>query len=353
MALINKNAARPYNLGGLIKNISGNGRNEELGQELEISNEIAIRTGRKPVGVYVPFAAVLERGLVVGTPGAGGNTVETVLETSRFINKLMEVSIVARAGARILSGLQGGVAIPRQTSGATAYWVSENGAPTETQAAFDQVAMSPKTVGAYTDISRKMLLQSGLDITSFVQADLAAAIGFAIDAAAINGSGLSNQPTGILNASNVQTESASNAVPTWANIVSMETKVANVNANGSRASYLITPEMAGKLKATMKDSASGSLPIIDDMRDGVLYMNNYAAHKTNHLPKTLGSGNKHALIYGNFDDLLIGQWGALDIVLDPYSLGTSGAMRITAFHDVDIALRHPESFCKITDAALA
>jgi hypothetical protein len=141
------------------------------------------------------------RDLVAGTAGAGGNLVATELLGSSFIELLRHAMILDKLGVTWLRDLNGNVAIPSATGTTSAYWVAEGGAPTESAAAFGQVVLTPHTVGAFTDYSRRLLLQSSIDVEAFVRADLAAIIGQAIQAAAINGSGASNEPTGLLNTS--------------------------------------------------------------------------------------------------------------------------------------------------------
>src|SRR6185436_9654315 len=102
-------------------------------------------------------------------PTAGGNLVATELLASSFIDILVNQLSVMLMGATMLTDLQGNIAIPRATAGSTGYWVAENGAPTESQQAFDQVALTPKTVGAFVDYSRRLLLQSSIAVEAFVR----------------------------------------------------------------------------------------------------------------------------------------------------------------------------------------
>jgi HK97 family phage prohead protease len=137
--------------------------------EYECSAAAAQKLNRQPQGLFVPYDVMAHRDLLVGTASAGGYTVATDLLASSFIEMLRNKMVVNTLGARVLSGLVGDVAIPKQTGGATAYWVGENTAPTESQQTLGQVAMLPKTVGAFTDLSRKLIMQSAMDIEAFVR----------------------------------------------------------------------------------------------------------------------------------------------------------------------------------------
>lgn len=328
------------------------------GLEFEVAHELARRSPKKPHGVLIPFE-VMKRDLVVGTPSAGGHTVATNLLANKFVDVLRPTSIIANLGATYLNGLVGNVAFPRQTSGASAYWVAENGAPTESQAAFDQVPMTPKTLGAFTDVSRKMLLQSSLDIKGFVISDLRASLGQELDRVVLTGSGTGNEPTGILNNSGISTVSlgTNGAALTWANVVDLESTVAQANGDGLNMGYVTTKQARGKLSQTQKVAATGAPFIWENpsrpQLPGEGVVNGLRAVATTLMPANLSKGtgtNLSSMIFGNWSDLLVGQWGAgIEIMLDPYVNSTTGAIRIIAMTDVDFAIRHPESFVKIKD----
>jgi HK97 family phage major capsid protein/HK97 family phage prohead protease len=319
--------------------------------EFEVSEAAAKVMGKESRGLMVP-AEVLRRDLTVGTASAGGNTVATDLLAANFIDLLRNKAVVMGLGTQMLTGLQGNIAIPRQTGGATGYWVAESGAPTESQQAFDQVTMSPKTLGAFTDISRKLLLQSSIDIETFVRNDLATVLALEIDRAAIHGSGSSNQPTGIVSTSGIGSVAGgtNGAAPTWANIVALETEVAQDNADIGSLNYLTNTKVRGKLKSTYTNSTYGDIPVFG--LDG--RMNGYNTAVTNQVSSALTKGSSSgvcsAIIFGNFADLIVGMWGSLDLMVDPYTASTSGTVRVVALQDLDIAVRHPESFAAMLDA---
>ena len=319
--------------------------------EFEVSDAAAKAMGKESRGLMVP-AEVLRRDLTVGTATAGGNTVATDLLAANFIDLLRNKAVVMGLGTQMLTGLQGNIALPRQTGGATGYWVNESGSPTESQQAFDQLSMSPKTLGAFTDISRKLLLQSSIDIETFVRNDLATVLALEIDRAAIHGSGSSNQPTGILATSGIGSVAGgtNGAAPTWANIIGLETEVAQDNADLGSLNYLTNSKVRGKLKGTFTNSTYGEAPIFG--LDG--RMNGYNTAVTNMVSSTLTKGSASgvcsAIIFGNFADLIVGMWGSLDLMVDPYTSSTSGTVRVVALQDLDIAVRHPESFAAMLDA---
>lgn len=329
------------------------------GLEVEVSDAIAKASGKRANGVFIP-AQVFARGLTVGTASAGGHTVATDLRADDFISVLRPRSIIGALGAQQLTGLVGNVAIPRATGGASAYWVAENGAPTESQAQFEQVTMSPKTIGAHTDISRKMLLQSSVGAESFVVNDLMNTIAQALDQAALTGTGTSNEPRGLLNASGVQVIALgiNGAALSWTDVVGMETAIGALNGfvNEATCGYITNPKVRGKLRQTMKVATYGDTPIWETAKQPKLpgegMMNGRSAIASTFMPSDLDNGTStgvcSAMIFGDFSQLIMGVWGAIDINVDRYALSTSGGARIVALLDTDVMIRHPESFviCK-------
>jgi HK97 family phage major capsid protein/HK97 family phage prohead protease len=302
--------------------------------EREVSEAGAKAAGKSARGIFVP-AEILraKRDLTVGTSTAGGNLVATDLMADSFIELLRNKSVVQRAGATVMNGLVGNVAFPKQTGAATAYWVAESGAPTESQQTVGQVAMSPKTVGAYTDFSRRLILQSSLDVENMVRRDLAAVIALAIDAAALYGTGSSNQPTGLKLQSGINTKDFAAATPTFAEIVAMESEVAADNADVGTMRYLVNAAMRGGLKSAEKFSSTGQT-----IWEPGNTVNGYGTEVSNQV----ASGD---VFFGNFADLILGFWSGLDLTVDPYAGATSGTVRVIAMQDVDIAVRNAVSFC--------
>lgn len=310
--------------------------------EREASEAAATKLGRTAHGLIVPYDVLVQpqnRDLVVGTSTAGGHTVATELMAGSFIELLRKRMVMAALGSTMMNGLVGNIAIPRQTSGATAYWVAESGTPTESQQAFDQVTMSPKTVGAFTEYSRKLLLQSSIDVENFVRMDLAKQIALEIDRVALYGSGSSNQPLGIKNTAGINTVNFGAAAPTWAEIVDLETQVAADNADVGTLAYLVNARGRGTLKVTEKATNTGMFIWGTDNS-----VNGYRAEVSNQVEGTAGSTEDH--FFANWADLMIGFWSGLDLMVNPFSGDTSGTVRVTALQDVDVAVRHPESFCR-------
>jgi HK97 family phage prohead protease len=161
-----------------LSNPTDRSAREAAAFEIEASEAAAAKLGRQSRGITIP-QDVLRRDLNVGTASAGGNLVATDLDAGSFIDLLRNASALDQAGATVLTGLTGNVAIPRQSGAATAYWVAESGSPTESQQTVDQVSLVPRTVAAYTDFSRRLMIQSSIDVENMVRSDLPACMALA------------------------------------------------------------------------------------------------------------------------------------------------------------------------------
>jgi HK97 family phage major capsid protein/HK97 family phage prohead protease len=335
----------------------------EGGYEVECSRAAATVLGRNPEGLFIPadvLRAPMRRDLVAGTPSAGGNLVGTEHLGDSFVGLLRERNLSMEFGATVLGGLSSNLSIPTQTGAGTAFWVTEGTPITESQAVFGQIPMTPKTVGAFTDFSRKMLLQSSPDVESLVRADLAGVLAGAIDRAVFNGSGVGAEPLGLLGQVGVGSVAigATGGAMTWTKLLELEQALHMVQANGaSGLAYLTTPAARRKLKDTLKVSGDAGAGWLweNGTQDGFGTMNGYRAAATSHLPSTLSKGGSaaalSAMIFGHWPDVLIGMWGGLDILVDPYSMATAGGKRIVALMDVDIAIRRVASFAICADIA--
>lgn len=328
---------------------------EEAAFELECSAAEAKRMETEPQGIFVPpdvlrrgqvspmspdQIAHMKRDLNVGTGTAGGHLVSTDLLSGSFIEILRNRAVSLRAGATLLTGLVGNIAIPRQTTASTIGWIStEGGASAETAPAFDQVTMNPKTMGAFVDYTRQLLLQSSIDVENLVRNDLVMQMALALDTGVLYGTGSSGQPTGVSQQSGINTTTFAGADPTYAEVVAMETAVAVDNADVGTLAYITDAAMRGAFKTTEK--ASGTAQFIWEMGGTV---NGYTTHITNQV--TDGD-----VFFGNWADVFVGFWGGLDLTLDPYTGATSGTRRIVALQSADVAVRHPVSFCHSNDGS--
>lgn len=318
------------------------------GFEREVSQEIANRMNRGTNGAFVPSWALCTRATL--TSSTAGQLVGTVHAGELFIQELKPRSAVISLGATTLRDLSKNVAIPRQTAGTTAEWVAEDTAATESTPTFDQVTLAPNQLAARVSMSRRMVVQSDPAIEELMRRDLMDGIATAVDKAAINGSGTGAEPTGILNTSGVAVVpmGTNGANITWANLVKFQTEIATDNADMGQLGYLTNSAVIGYLRSNEKVATTGKFMLEDDAER--LAGRRFA--ESNNVPSNLTKGtgtDLSAMIYGNWADLLIGEFGAMEIIVDPYTNSDTGRVRITAHSFWDIAPRHAESFAIAND----
>lgn len=355
-------AAKQYSLLRAIRTVADGKQLDGLEKEMQDEALKEFRASNiTPSGtLQVPrfIASPERRDMTAGTTTAGGYTVPT--ELAELIPILQPRLAVQQAGATMLTGLTGNIDFPRNDADAAAVWEGENDANAETSPTFDRLQMSPNRLGAFTDISKQLMVQSSIDVENFIRRRLNFAIAKALDYALINGDGSTIPITGILNTSGIGSVAigTDGGAPLWSHIVGLETEVAVDDADMGTLSYLTTPGVRGKLKQTEKASSTGQF-VWENDNPGMVQMgslNGYRAFASTQVPKTLtkGSGtNLHAIIFGNFAELMVGQWAGIDLVVDPYSGAKNALVTLVVNSWWDAAVRHAASFSAVKDASIA
>jgi HK97 family phage major capsid protein len=365
------NEAKSFSITRAINAVINNNW-REAGLERAASDAIAKRLGRQSAGgFFVPRDALQVRApYSTGAIGTGGAMVATNLLASSFIDILRNKTQVLNLGATLLSGLIGNVDVPRRTATTPAYWVSEGSAITEGEGTFDQLSLTPKTVGALSQYSRNMLMQSTPDIEMLIRSDLAAQLGLGIDLAAIDGQGPgSNQPTGIMGTAGIGIVAGgtNGAQVTLDNLIDLATTVASANADIGSPAYMTNAKVLGwlsKAKASTgqylweREEQGPNYAPVGGSGDNLSVLGKRLAI-TNQVPSNLTKGTSvgvcSAVIYGNWSDLVIGEWGILEILPNPYDSAAyaKGSVLIRAMQTIDIGVRHAGSFAVMSDALTA
>jgi HK97 family phage major capsid protein len=335
----------------LFKMINGqlSGRWDNATFERECSDEIAKRTGKAPQGMYVP-TEIFARDLTQGTATAGGHITPDTHRGDLYIDALREQASVLRAGATVFRGLKGDIKIPRLTTKGTVGFVAENSAVSETNQAFDQVTMTQRDLGGFVDISRQLMNNANPSIEQIVRNDMTQQIALKIDDVAFEG-GASNEPTGITQTAGIGSVAigTNGGAITYDATIDLIKEVATDNALKGSLGYAVTPEVVYQMRKTPKVASTDSMMIMDSADS----LNGYPVFQTSQLPKDLTKGSlsstAHAMIFGNFQDLLVGFYSGLDILVDQFTGASAGTVRLVFFQGVDIAVRHPESFSAILD----
>lgn len=295
-----------------------------------------------------------ERRDLTATGGSNGSEGGATVQTSvgSVIERLRAKLLIAQMGATMLDGLTGNIDFPAWIANDAAVEKGETSTAAESSPTFGKVSLSPNRLPVFLEYSRQLLLQSSASVEGMVRDDLAFQIAKVMDARAINGTGDSNQPLGILNTDGIGSVvgGTDGAAPDWDDIVDLESAIATEDADIGRLGYLTNPKVRGKLKKSKIDSGSGQFvwPVNDDE------LNGYKVGVTTQVPSTLTKGSSSgicsAIIFGNFADLLVGQWGGIEFLVNPYSGDKEGLIRINAWTFFDSVVRRAKSFAAMKDA---
>ncbi len=327
---------RNYSLAAAI---SGALAGRLTGREAEVHQELTRgREARAGAGVHlaVPTEILLgeTRSQTVGSDPAGGYTVATNL--AAVADRFRPALKVQAMGATVMPNLTGFLDLPNLASSGSTKWVNENGNAERSAVTFEKVSMAPKTITGEYRLSRRLMLQSSTAIEDLLRRDLGFILAQGVDLAAINGSGQNAEPLGLLNTPGVDKESTeTDFSDTTANLISA---LDLDDITGSTA-FLTNPTVM-KAVRKIKDADEHVIPAAE-------LFHGQRVESSTQVPNTIGTGgNKSALIYGIWSELVIGYWSAVDILLNPYhpDVASNGGALLHAFLDTDVVVRHPEAF---------
>lgn len=321
-----------------VENRSATGALAEFQQEAK-RNGIEAKKG----GILVPTSLFEKRATQTTTTQA--SIVPDDFRADQFIGLLRNSLIVKSLGARVLTGLRGDTVIPKQTGAATAYWLAQGDSLTESSATTSSVKLEPKHVGALSSLSRQLIQQANPSIEQLVRDDFAAVVSLAVDKALLHGTAAAKQPVGILNVTGIQT--ANLATLDWAAVVAMLEKLGleNVTPNA----IVTHAKAATALQTTLKDAVAGAEYLMQGGRVADL-----PAYVTNQLDAKTGTPNTGRVIAGDFSQIVIGEWGATEILANPYATGyyEKGDVQLRILHTMDAVVRHPKAFVVADDIAI-
>lgn len=358
------------------------GRAIDFGFEQELMQEALRKQGSFTTG---KGGAILPFGMFGGRAGIDSGTSTTgapfkFTQPGEFIPVLRNKTSVIRAGATVLDGLTGPVTFPKQTAAAGSVWSAENPGSdiSITNMLTTTMTLSFKSVAAGTAFSRQMLFTAAsgnYQIESMIESDIMAVVGLAIDLAALNGLGSSNQPKGILQNTNIGsvTLGTNGGAVTYASILQLEQLIGDANAEGSRMAYLTNTYQRKQCKNTaVLASTAAAIPLwTGPVQSNVPYgeqpldnqgqypmdgqMNGYRAIASNQVPRNLTKGTSttvcSAILFGAWEHLIIGMFGGgFETVVDPYSKKFQGMIEVVTWAFMDVNDRYDGAFAAIQDA---
>lgn len=320
---------------------------KQAGFEIEASRAVAQKLGRDPAGLFVPFDVqrgtreqrnYAQRDMVSGLGAKGGYMVET--ENLGFIEILRNRSVLMRMGATNLSGLEGNVTFPRQVATATLSWQNtESTAVTSTDQSLGQLSMTAKNAIAVTNISRQLMMQSSPSAEQMVRADLAAVVGLGVDFAGIQGAGGAS-PIGIINTAGITTGITGTTLA-YSGAVTFQTSVASANAlRAESGGYVTTPTIAGALMGRSRFANTDTPLWNGNVLNGI--MAGFGAMSSLQMPTS-------NMLFGDWSQVVVGEWGVLELALNPYQNFNAALFALRAIYSVDILVRYPQAFALSTN----
>ena len=242
-----------------------------------------------------------------------------VTDFENILEPLRGKNVLVQAGARYLTGLVGDVQVPIMNA-SNVTWEGETAPAKDGAGTFDHIKLQPKRLTAYIDISKQFLVQDSLDAEALIRQDLVNAINSKLEETILSASaGTTTMPQGIF-----YSDSALTSVSAFTDICELESDIEDANINGE-CKYIVSNKAKAALRTMAKSALTNELVMHDGNIDGTAVLN------TSHV-----GGKKIA--YGDFSYLAIGQWGGIDLTVDPFSQATNGKVRlvINAFFDAKV-----------------
>jgi len=304
-------------------------------------------------GALIPSAVVgmvLRAAATAGGDGTGLQLVGTAHQPGIIQGVLPTGYILPQLGVTILDNLTANVEFGRETSSTAAAWVAETGSATELALATEKFTLSPKRVPTYTDYSTQLLRQTGPGLEAYVRRMSVGRILALIQKGVINGSGSSNQPTGILATTGIGSVAigTNGGAPTWASMVNLEREVDLDEALMGSPVYLTNGAAKAKLKTVSRVSGQNGFIWADDNT-----INGYNALSTNSVPSDLDKGSStgvcSAVLFGDFTQVILGQFGGIDVIVDNLTLAATGKVRIHHAAFVDVGMTRPQAIAACKD----
>ena len=323
--------------------VDGVGYSDEVRQMNDIGRQSLEQAGvsvRGSRGIYIPVEC-RDSFTATGAAGTGSDLIETNFMDIQ--KPLRDRLVLSQAGARVLTGLRGNIDIP-DYSGSTANWEGENDKAKDGGGSFSHKTMKPKRLTSILTVSRQLLIQDSLGVEQLLRSDLVDAIAGKLEATILgNHTHADTMPDGLFTGF-----SEAPVTMDWKAVVNLETQVDLANALDGNTGYIMHTSLRGKGKTTVK-ATQGALGFLIDP-DGT--MNGYKVLRTNAIATNATTGDSPTpasawgILFANWAELLIGQWGAIDLMVDPYTKADEAFVRIIVNSYWDANTRRGASFAK-------
>jgi len=354
-----ENEEQKYSLTRAILMTDPRYRGDKQGFELDVSQEIAKRSGQTPAGIFIP-PELFTRDMTATGSGTGDDLVATELHAERFVEPLYNRPICKRAGAIELTGLKGNISVPEISAADFHDWKAEATAVGEITPTSTTIDSSPNKIGSYTDFSKQLVIQGSVQIQRVIWNLMLKALAAKIDLACLHGAG-GDAPTGLASVSGIGSVAGGTdgLAPAWIHLMKLEREIAVDNASMGKLAYLTNAYVIYKLRTTQNIATYGTRHLLeasDRKAEGDFILAGRPLFESNNISHALtkgsgtGVGVCSAIFYGNFADMWMMYWGGIDVLIDPYTGGKEGLIRIIADAFFDMAVKRAISFAAMLDA---
>jgi HK97 family phage major capsid protein len=325
-----------FSLLRVLKNLNNGVRPDQMdGAEGEMHQEAvreAMATGRALQGYGLPSFQL--RAQDAATAATAGNLIATELD-STIIPALRPNLVMSALGATTLNGLVGNLDLPAADGLATATWEGETDQAANTDPSTRLVELRPNRLAAITTVSKQLMTQASFSVEAWIRGELSNAVARAVDSAAIIGN--SGNIDGIIGTTGVNEVTFGGAV-TRDKLIDLMTSIALDDYNSETMAFLVNPILKGEMMQTKLDAGSGQF-----LMDNANNLFGYAVAVSTLVPTNINS-TKTAAIFGDFSNVVLANWGGVEIILDPYVRAEYGQVRIIINSYWDVKLKQPKAF---------
>lgn len=310
-----------------VRAIANNQTLDERSQEVVNAGIAEMRKSGQSYSGQIVLPVEERAAVVAGTATKGQETVAE--DKLNILAPLRDALVLSAAGANFMTGLVGNVSIPTY-SGSTVGWAGEVDAATDGAGTFGEVELSPKRLTAYVDISKQFLIQDSASAEALLRKDIVDALSNKLEATILGAvAGDATKPAGLFAGVTADT-----AAITFADILKMEQTLEEKNVGGN-IKFIASPAAKAVLRTTAVGGTKSDLRMLMEGNeiDGISTL------------VTNGMTSK-GLILGNFNDLVIGQWGGIDLTVDPYTQAANGKIRLVVNAYFDAKPQRADSFVK-------
>ena len=330
--IISTNMTKKFSLVKAINDVTNNRSLDDVAKEVVRKGAEEMRKSGLAIAgsIQLPVMEnvdeeVRANGVLAQTATAGAENIAT--EKLDILEPLRANMVMSQAGATYLTGLVGNISIPAYT-GSNVSWAGETAAAANGAGDWSEIKLQPHRLTAYVDVSREFLIQSSNDAEAMLRRDIIAALGNKLEATILGAdAGTDEKPAGLFNGVTAMTTALK-----FGDIVDAEAELDAANVSGAYT-YILSPKAKAALRTLSKDAGSGRFVLEDGEIEG---------------SKALVSSNVAAkgMVVGDFTYYVIAQWGAIDLVVDNYSVATEGKVRLVVNAYFDAKPRRATSFVK-------